>query len=77
MVVAQGTRVVAVGVIIGIVVALASTRALESLLFGVKAVDAATFVAMSASMLAIGLLASYIPARRASRVDPIESLRGD
>ena len=77
MVVAQGARVVAAGVAIGVVVALAFTRALGSLLFGVKAVDAPTFVAMSASMVAIGLLASYVPARRASKVDPIESLRGD
>jgi putative ABC transport system permease protein len=77
MVVVQGARVVAVGVVIGIGVALASTRALDSLLFGVKALDVPTFVGMSASMIAVGLLASYVPARRASRVDPIESLRGD
>jgi putative ABC transport system permease protein len=77
MVVAQGARVVAVGVVIGVAVALAGTRALGSLLFGVQAVDVLTFVAMSASMIGIGLLASYVPARRASRVDPIESLRGD
>jgi predicted permease len=77
MVVAQGARVVGLGVVIGVVVALAFTRALGSLLFGVKTVDALTFVGMSASMVAIGLLASYVPARRASRVDPIESLRGD
>ena len=49
----------------------------ERLLFGVEAVDTTTFVVMSASMLGIGLLASYVPARRASLVDPIESLRGD
>ena len=77
MVVAQGARVVVVGVAIGVGVALAFTRALGGLLFGVKAVDALTFVLMSAAMLAIGLLASYVPARRASKVDPIESLRGD
>lgn len=77
MVVAQGARVVAVGVAIGVVGALASTRALGSLLFGVGAVDPVTFVGMSASMVAVGLLASYVPARRASNVDPIESLRGD
>ena len=76
MVVAQGARVVVVGVIIGVATALAVTRALSSLLFGVEAVDTLTFVAMSASMVAIGLLASYVPARRASQVDPIESLRG-
>ena len=77
MVVVQGTRVVVAGVAIGIAVALAFTRWLESLLFGVKAVDAATFAAMSVCMLGIGFLASYVPAVRASRVDPIESLRGD
>jgi predicted permease len=77
MVVAQGARVVVVGVAIGVGVALAFTRALTGLLYGVKAVDTTTFVAMSASMVAIGLLASYIPARRASKVHPIESLRGD
>jgi DNA-binding XRE family transcriptional regulator len=64
MVVVQGARVVAVGVISGVAVALAFTRTLGSLLFGVKAVDALTFVGMSASMVAIGLLASYVPARR-------------
>jgi putative ABC transport system permease protein len=77
MVVAQGVRVVAAGVVIGVGVALTATRALNSLLYDVKALDAPTFIGMSASMVAIGLLASYMPARRASRVDPIESLRGD
>lgn len=77
MVVGQGARVVAVGIGLGIVAAWLSTRSLASLLYDVKPVDAATFIAMSAWMIAIGLLASYVPARRASRVDPIESLRGD
>jgi putative ABC transport system permease protein len=77
MVVVQGATVVALGVVIGVVVALVSTRALGSLLFGVAAVDVATFVGMSASMIAVGLLASYVPARRASSVDPMESLRSD
>ena len=77
MVVAQGARVVGAGVVIGVAAALASTRALGSLLFGVTAVDAGTFVAMSASMVLIGMLASYLPARRASSVDPMEALRSD
>ncbi|HET9271368.1 MAG TPA: ABC transporter permease, partial [Vicinamibacterales bacterium] len=77
MVVAQGARVVLVGVAIGIAVAFASTRALGRLLFGVTPVDTATFVAMSGAMILIGLLASYLPARRASNVDPMVSLRGD
>ena len=75
MVVAQGARVVLLGVGIGVLVALASTPALGSLLFNVGAIDATTFVAMSTAMLAVGLLASYVPARRASSVDPIRSLR--
>jgi predicted permease len=77
MVVAQGAKVITLGIAIGIGVAFASTRALGTLLFGVAALDTATFLAMSAAMVGIGLVASYIPARRASRVDPMESLRGD
>jgi ABC-type antimicrobial peptide transport system permease subunit len=77
MVVAQGGRVVLIGVAIGLAAAFASTRALGRLLFGVAAVDAASFALMSAAMILIGLLASYLPARRASNVDPLVSLRGD
>jgi ABC-type lipoprotein release transport system permease subunit len=77
MVVMQAARVLALGVLIGIAVALASTRALRTLLFGVPPLDLLTFFAMSAWMIAIGLLASYMPARRASNVNPMESLRGD
>jgi len=77
MVVAQGARVVALGVAIGLLTALAATRALSGLLFGVAAFDAPTFAAMASLMLAIGGLAAYVPARRASRVDPCESLRSD
>jgi hypothetical protein len=76
MVVAQGVRVVVLGVGIGALIALVSTRALASLLFGVGAIDVTTFVAMSATMIGVGALASYVPARRASNVDPIRSLRG-
>ncbi len=77
MVVGQGARVLLVGVVIGLVVAAASTRALRSLLFGVGALDPVTFAAVAAAMVLVGVLAAYLPARRASRVDPIESLRGE
>ena len=77
MVVAQGARVVACGVLLGVAAALAATPALGALLYGVEAIDGPTFVAMSTTMLAVGLLASYLPARRASKVDPVVSLRGE
>lgn len=77
MVVLQGAKVVLAGVAIGLAVALGTTHTLATLLYGVQPLDVVTFAAMSISMLAVGLLASYLPARRASSVDPIESLRGD
>jgi putative ABC transport system permease protein len=77
MVVAQGARVMAVGVGIGLAVAAASTQALGALLYGVNALDPVVFVGTAITMACIGLAASYVPARRASNVDPIESLRGD
>ena len=76
-VVAQGAKVVLVGVIIGVAAAVASTRLLGTLLFNVKAVDPLVFTAMSLMMISMGVLASYMPARRASSVDPIEALRSD
>src|SRR5262249_41143094 len=77
LIVSQGVKVVLVGVGLGLVAAIATTRLLSTLLYGVRALDPAVFIAMSLLMIAIGAFAAYIPARRASRVDPIESLRGD
>jgi putative ABC transport system permease protein len=77
LIVSQGARVVLIGVAIGVGVALMSTRLLGTLLYGVKPVDPVVFAAMSLMMVAIGMLASYMPARRASSVAPIESLRSD
>ena len=77
MIVAQGVRVVLIGVGIGVVVALASTHLLGALLYDVRAVDPLVFGAMSLMMLGIGALASWVPARRASGVNPIESLRSE
>jgi predicted permease len=76
-VVSQGLRVVLVGVAIGVGVGLATTRLMRALLFEVSAADPSVFAAMSAAMLGVGILASYMPARRASSVNPIESLRSD
>jgi predicted permease len=76
-VVAQGTRVVVIGVVVGIVAGMLTTRFLGTLLFGVKAADVRVFAAMSVTMIGMGVLASYVPARRASSVDPIIALRSD
>jgi predicted permease len=77
MVVWQGLKVVLVGAVTGVGVALASTQLLDTLLYGISAVDPIVFGGMTALLLAVGLLASYVPARRASAVNPIESLRND
>ena len=77
MIVLQGGQVVAAGIAAGLIAALFSTHALGRLLFGVETVDLTTFAGMSAAMLLTGLLASYVPARRASSVDPIISLRSE
>jgi ABC-type lipoprotein release transport system permease subunit len=60
-----------------VLAAAASTRALRSLLFGVEALDPVTFVGVAGGMVLVGLLAAWVPARRASRVDPIEAIRGE
>jgi putative ABC transport system permease protein len=77
LVVGHGMRLVILGVVLGTAGAFAVTRLLESLLFGVSATDPATFAAVSAALSAVALLACYIPARRATRVDPIIALRYD
>jgi putative ABC transport system permease protein len=71
----QGTRVALVGVAVGALSAVALTRYIETLLFGVGRLDVMAFAGMSTVMLAVALVASYLPARRASRVDPLVALR--
>ena len=67
----------AFGIGIGVALAFAGTRLLESVLFGVASADVTTFVGIPMLLAAVALLASYIPARRATRVDPMEALRGE
>ena len=71
----QGGRVAVVGIVAGTLAAVGLTTCIETLLFNVGRLDMLAFSAMSAVMLAVALLASYVPARRASRVDPVVALR--
>ena len=75
MVLGQGLRTVLIGIAVGLAGSLAITRTLQSLLFGVTATDPLTFAAVILLLLTTALLACYIPARRAARVDPMVALR--
>ena len=75
MIVGQGLRTIFIGVAIGITGALALTRTVESLLFGVTATDPLTFAGVTLLLVGAALLACYIPARRATKVDPMVALR--
>jgi putative ABC transport system permease protein len=73
----QGLSLTAIGITLGIGVALAVARVVSSLLFGVSPTDPMTYAAVSGTLIAVALVATYLPARRASRVDPIVALRAD
>jgi putative ABC transport system permease protein len=75
MVTRQGFVIAMAGVAVGLGCALIATRVMTGLLFNVSATDPWTFFSVAVMMALVALLASYLPARRASRVDPIEALR--
>ena len=77
LVVGRSLRLALLGALIGTAAALATTRLLSSLLYGVRATDPATFVAAVVFLLLVAVLASVAPARRATRVDPVEALRAN
>jgi putative ABC transport system permease protein len=77
LIVGHGALLGGIGIAIGLVGALAVTRFLRTMLFGVSPFDPMSFVGVSVMLTGIALLASYIPARRAARVDPVEALRYD
>jgi putative ABC transport system permease protein len=75
MVVGGGLRLAIAGVLIGVALSLAAGRFISTLLFGVRATDPLTFSAVAAALLATAVVAAWIPARRATRVDPMVALR--
>jgi len=75
MILGQGMAVIGIGIVLGLVAAFALVRLLRSLLFGVGENDPLTFVAITLVLLLVALIACYIPARRATKVDPLEALR--
>jgi putative ABC transport system permease protein len=75
MVLNEGLRLALLGVVLGVSAAFGLTRLMTSLLFGVKASDPATFLIVTLALIAVALAACWIPAHRATRVDPVVALR--
>ncbi|HEX5964703.1 MAG TPA: ADOP family duplicated permease, partial [Pyrinomonadaceae bacterium] len=75
MITVQGMRLAVIGVVIGLLLSLGLARALSSLLIGVSGYDVTTFVIVSALLVLVALIACYLPARRATKIDPLVALR--
>jgi putative ABC transport system permease protein len=75
LVLGRGMRLVGMGLVVGLGAASGATRLLTSMLFEVKSFDPATLAAACAALFAVALIANYLPARRATRVDPLVALR--
>ena len=77
LIIRQGMLLTAVGLAVGLIVSLLATPVLQSMLINLPATDLVTFVGVSGLLIAIALVACYVPARRATRIDPIATLRAE
>ena len=75
LVLRQGLLLAGVGVLVGVAIALPITRFAATLLYGVSVWDSVTYISITLLLMAVALLACYIPARRATRIDPLVALR--
>jgi putative ABC transport system permease protein len=75
LIISQGMQLVLIGLAIGLPVAFSLTRLMKGMLFGARAADTLTFTVIASLLIAVTLLACYLPARRATRVDPMIALR--
>jgi ABC-type antimicrobial peptide transport system permease subunit len=77
LVLGEGSRLVGIGVAVGLAAGAAATRFFASVLYGVSPLDPVVYAVMAMTLGAVGLLAMYVPARRATRVDPVVALRAE
>ena len=77
LIIRQGMLLTALGLAVGLIVSLIATPVLQSMLIDLPATDPVTFAGVSGLLLAIALVACYVPARRATRIDPIATLRAE
>jgi putative ABC transport system permease protein len=75
--IASGMRAALIGAGIGLVLTFAASRWMRTLVFGVSAVDPPTIIAATSMLLVVGVLACWVPARRAAAIDPTETIRGE
>lgn len=75
MVLGQGLMLVGIGLVVGLGMSMALTRFMRNLLFQIGVVDPVTFISVSAVLVGVAMIACYIPARRATKVDPLIALR--
>ena len=77
LVMSQGARLTLLGVMVGLVAASGLTRLMQGMLYGVSPLDPVTFIMVGVALALVALLATYFPARRATRVDPVVALRAE